>query len=248
MDRQGHDANWSTVGNWQSGVAPVANDDLEFPASAAQLANIDDLGPLGFSSLTLSGSGYSISASNSSTASFGTIDSSQLTGSNTVNLPITLSAATAVTVDAAAASLVLSGVISGSSSLTKSGLGTLDLTATNPYTGPTTISAGTLLVDGNQSSSAVTADTGTTLGGIGTVASIAATGATVSPGDSAPGILIDAGNATLGPDATPTNSTFDVVLDGTARGNGTGKYSQLQAGGIIDLSGVALMPPSAPIS
>jgi len=222
-------------------AAPVANDALVFPASAAQLTNNDDLGTVAFNSLTLSGGGYSISTNNSSTASFTSIDSSQSTGSNTFNVPITLPAAMTVTVDNSAATLVLSGAISGSSGLTKSLGGTLDLTAANPsYTGATTVGAGTLLVDGNSSSTAVTVNSGATLGGIGTVGSITATGATVNPGDSAPGILIDSGNATLGPDSTPANSTFTIVLDGTSAGNGTGHYSQLQAGGTIDLSGVTL--------
>ena len=49
-----------------------------------------------------------------------------------------------------AANTVISGVISDSAvdSLIKSGLGTLTLTATNTYSGPTTVNGGTLLVNG----------------------------------------------------------------------------------------------------
>ncbi len=188
----------------------------------------------------LSGSGYSISTNNGSTASFNTIDWSQTSGQNTFDVPITLAAATTITVENSGATLVLGGVISGGSTLTTGGSGTLNLTANNSYTGATTVGSGTLLVDGTQPSSAVTVNSGATLGGIGTVGGINATGAIVSPGDSAPGILIDSGSATLGPDISANNSTFTVELDGTSAGNGTGNYSQLQAGGTIDLSGVTL--------
>jgi autotransporter-associated beta strand protein len=237
----GSDANWSTGGNWMSGTAPVAGNDLIFPASASKLTNTDNLGAdFHFNSLTLAGSGYSISASNSSTASFNIIDASQSTGSNTVSIPITLGGPTSVAVDNSGASLVLSGLITGSSALTKSGAGTLNLSADNTYTGTTKVDGGTLRIDGSQASSAVTVNSGATLGGIGTVGSIAAAGGTVNPGDAAPGILVDSGNAKLGADATSSNSKFVVELDGSTPGNGTGKYSQLQVGGTINLSGVTL--------
>jgi trimeric autotransporter adhesin len=237
----GADANWSTGENWMAGTQPVAGDSLVFPDGAAQLANTDDLGAaIAFGSLTLSGSGYSISASGGSTASFTSIESSQNSGSNTVALPLSLAAATTVTVDNAASTLLWGGVISGSAALSTSGDGTLDLTANNTYTGPTTVGSGTLLVDGNQSGSAVTVNSAATLGGIGTVGSISATGATVIPGNPAPGVLIDSGGLTLTVGAGNSQSTFTAVLDGTAAGNGAGKYSQLQAGGAINLSGVTL--------
>ena len=143
----GADANWSTAANWDT--PPTAGSNLVFPTTGAQLANTDDLGPKAFGSLTFSGAGYSISASNSSTASFTSIDSSQLSSTSTFNVPIPLTAATTVTVDNSAAKLVLGGVISGTFGLTKAGGGTLDLTADNTYSGATSLSSGTLLVDGN---------------------------------------------------------------------------------------------------
>ena len=85
----------------------------------------------------------------------------------------------------------------------------------------------------------MTIASGATLGGVGTVGSISATGGTVIPGNPAPGILTDAGDLGLAA-AGSTNSTFTVVLDGPDPGSGTGKYSQVKAGGAINLSGVAL--------
>lgn len=52
----------------------------------------------------------------------------------------------AVTVDDGAAALVLSGMISGSGGLTKSGTGTLTLTRANAYEGGTSVTAGTLAI------------------------------------------------------------------------------------------------------
>ena len=76
-------------GNWDT--VPTNGSDIVFPAGAAQTTNTDDLGAgMSFGSLTIAGTGYSISASNSSTASFTSIDSSQSSGSNTVDVPIPL--------------------------------------------------------------------------------------------------------------------------------------------------------------
>ncbi len=62
------------------------------------------------------------------------------------------------------------GVIGGSGTLEQRGPGTLTLTGTNSYGGATTVSAGTLLVNGNQTGAtgAVSVASGATLGGIGT--------------------------------------------------------------------------------
>ena len=55
------DANWTTASNWVGDVAPVAGDDLYFPATAAQKVNVNTF-PAGtaFDSITFTGSGYDI--------------------------------------------------------------------------------------------------------------------------------------------------------------------------------------------
>ncbi len=237
----GSDANWQTAGNWDTPPVSGQGTNLIFPGGAAQLTNVDDLGAgATFGSLSFTGGDYSISAASGSTASFTSIDSAQDSDPNTFDVPLALSQATIITVDKAPASLVLGGVISGTDGITTAGDGTVDLTADNTYTGQTTVDSGTLLVDGNQSGSAVMVESGATLGGMGTVASVTATGATVSPGNPAPGILTDAGALTLQADTSSNDSTFSVVLDGTTPGGGTGGYSQMQVAGPIDLNGVNL--------
>ena len=80
--------------------------------------------------------------------------------------------------------------------LTKTGNGTQELSGTNTYTGATTISAGTLLINGNQSGAtgAVAVNNAATLGGNGTVGGIVTVGSggILSPGNS-PGLQNMAG-------------------------------------------------------
>ena len=76
------------------------------------------------------------------------------------------------------------GIISGGGSLTKQGSGKLTLQAANTYTGTTSITQGTLQVDGStDAASAVSVLGGATLSGDGTVGgTVTSTGGTVSPG------------------------------------------------------------------
>ncbi|CAD6879055.1 hypothetical protein [Methylomonas albis] len=114
------------------------------------------------------------------------------TGSVTLNTKLTVTSATtisnAITVNNDAAiisnanAVTLSGVLSGSNTLTKAGAGTLTLSGSNTHTGAVTVSAGGLTLTGGSSigdSSAVTLDSGTTLtlnGGNETIGSLAGDG------------------------------------------------------------------------
>jgi autotransporter-associated beta strand protein len=73
------------------------------------------------------------------------------------------------TMDVGANVLTNSGVISGAGSLTKLGAGTMFLSASNSYTGATTVSAGTLLVDGQIGLSDVSVLSVAAIGGAGTL-------------------------------------------------------------------------------
>src|SRR5262249_35726329 len=85
-------------------------------------------------------------------------------------------------------------------SLVKVGTGTLTLsdTSINTYTGPTTVNAGALIVNGSiASSSLTTVNSGALLGGSGTVGStLVTTGGTLAPGpiSGTPGTMTVAGN------------------------------------------------------
>src|SRR5436190_23679337 len=59
-------SNWTDRFNWAADVAPVAGDDLVFPASAAQRKNVNNFpSDTLFNSLTFNGTGYSVLASSS---------------------------------------------------------------------------------------------------------------------------------------------------------------------------------------
>ncbi|MGP2841212.1 S8 family serine peptidase, partial [Serratia nevei] len=93
---------------------------------------------------------------------------------------------------------IYSNNISGHGGLTKEGAGTLELTGTNTYAGPTLVNQGRLAVNGSVTS-AVSVQNGGTVGGSGTVGSLTARqGGTVAPGNSI-GTLNVAGNVSFEP-------------------------------------------------
>jgi len=142
----------------------------------------------GTGTLTLSGT---------NTYSGGTVVSAGTLVGTAASLQGNIANASALVFDDAAGG-TFAGAISGAGSLTKSGVGNLVLSGSNSYTGPTSISAGRLSVNGSLASSAVTVSGGT-LGGTGTLAGTVAVqaGGRVSPGNSI-GVL------------TQGDTTFDV--------------------------------------
>lgn len=109
-------------------------------------------------------------------------------------------------------SLTLTGVISGSGSLTKAGTGTLVLAGTNTYTGDTTVSAGTLQVTGSVVGDAQIAD-GATIGGSGSVAGLV----TIADGGTLAGT--QGAGLTMGGLVLASGSNLDVTL-GAGSGGG----------------------------
>ena len=101
---------------------------------------------------------------------------------------------------------VWSNNISGIGGFSKAGAGMLTLTGTNTYTGDTTLTGGVLRVDGSIASSNLTATTGATLQGIGTVGNTTM-GGILSPGNSV-GTLTVNGNLDL-----LSGSTYRYEID-----------------------------------
>jgi fibronectin-binding autotransporter adhesin len=90
-------------------------------------------------------------------------------GTHAIALPVSLGSDTGIDVFAGSI-LSMSGVISGAKNVTKTGSGTTVFSGNNSYGGTTSVSAGTLLVHGNQASAtgAISVAAGATLGGRGT--------------------------------------------------------------------------------
>jgi autotransporter-associated beta strand protein len=113
--------------------------------------------------------------------------------------------------------------------LTKLGAGTLTLTAANTYNGVTTVSNGTLFVDGSIPANAV-ASAGGTLGGNGTIGGTVnvAVGGTLAPGVGDTGALTITGNLNLaGNLAVMVNESLSpsnnfCTVNGTLSNTGTG--------------------------
>jgi autotransporter-associated beta strand protein len=140
----------------------------------------------------------------------------------------------------------VTGIISGNGSggvptvaLTKSGTGEWRLSGANTYSGTTTVNAGTLLINGNQSAAtgAVTVNnSGTTLGGIGTIGGTVTvnSGANIAPGNggTTTGIL-STGALTL-----QSSSNFLVNINGLTPGTG---YDRLNVIGTVSIGGSNLL-------
>lgn len=122
-----------------------------------------------------------------------------------------------------------SGVIGGAISLVKEGSGTQTLGDTNTYTGTTTVNSGTLIINGNISTSLTTIKSGGTLGGSGYVGGLSVEGGgTLAPGNS-PGIL------NVGSTSLATLSTFAVEINGNTVST---QYDQLNVTGTMSLAGL----------
>ncbi|MBT2793332.1 autotransporter outer membrane beta-barrel domain-containing protein [Paraburkholderia strydomiana] len=133
-----------------------------------------------------------------------TLDGGTLETSANITSPrnVTLASTGTFLTDAGTA-LTLAGPLSGSGSMTKTGSGSLLLTGTNTYSGPTTVANGSLIVNGDQSAAAglTTVQSSGTIGGTGTIGGsvVVANGGAISPGDpgAMPGTLTVRGDLTL---------------------------------------------------
>ena len=150
--------------------------------------------------------------------------------------------------------VTFNGAIGGTGGLTKSGLGSMTLSATNGYTGATSLMQGSLLVASsasiaassgttvnggllnvNGTAGAVTVNTGGSLGGSGTVGALTLkSGAFLNPGNS-PGLLT-ASSATWA-----AGSTYNWEIDSNASSAAAGtNWDLFSVTGALDMSALKL--------
>lgn len=165
----GHGGNnlWSNAGNW-SGAAPVAGNILDFGPGALQRTNVNNLAPgTQFQAIVFQDSGYTLSG-NAIRLSSGINAASTVSGTDSVNLNIALTANQTFTVGVSGV-LQIQGVISGATfGVTKTGKGTLVYSgsAANTYTGTTAVNRGVMQLDnsvGNALAGPLTVGTGATV-------------------------------------------------------------------------------------
>ena len=135
------------------------------------------------------------------------------------------------------AAYVFAAEMSGAGAVFHNGPGTTILTGDNSYTGATTVNAGTLLVNGDQSAATgpTSVASGATLGGTGNIGGdvVLVDGATINPGDlgAAPGELTIGGNLVL---ANASNLDYNF---GQANVVGGSLNDLITVGGDLTLDG-----------
>ncbi len=121
-------------------------------------------------------------------------------------------------------------------SVEKTGAGTLKISASNSYTGTTTVKQGTLRMDGSIASSTVTVDAGAKLQGSGSVGGLIVNG-TVAPGNSIESLAVG-GNLSLGATSTFQYELDSATLAGDLLAVNTGTLT-ISSGAILTLAELA---------
>lgn len=153
------DNNLSTAANWSSDVAPVAGDDLVFPANITDRTITNDFSAgTSFNSIAFTGSpssdsNYTLSG-NSITLVNGITNSMSATG-HIINNDIVFNGDQTLNISHY---IVFEGVLSGSGNLTKTGTGSFDMRGANTFSGTLTANAGNIVL------SSVAATLGSTAG------------------------------------------------------------------------------------
>lgn len=199
--------NWSNASNWVGNIAPVAGDDLVFPAgNFDKTADNDYAHGTHFRSITLGG-GYTLRGNRIFLGEGGVIDNSGT--SNIIKNDLDFGSEVNRNIQVGSGStLFIDGVISGSSGLTKLGTGNLSLRSNNTYTGITSINTGGLFIEKDEAL------------GVGPAGTNILTGATLVMNDTGLGALRVGENLFVQNNGT-LRGINDVVLQGTITTLGT---------------------------
>jgi autotransporter-associated beta strand protein len=261
-DGGGADANWTTAANWVGDVAPVANDDLVFPATAAQFTTSNNFFLLtNFNSVTLDGNytigGNPLRIANSLTVNSGTqaintaitINGGQtFTGAQGSITTIALlsfnsSGSAHLTFDGAGSFGI--GLISGAGPIVKNGSGAVLVAGSNNYFGGISINNGIFIADGNMPNTSYSIASPimngnilglSGLGGTGTIGSVVIGQGAISAGTlTSPTGILNTGTLIFSDEGA-----YAVKIGGTTPGaNG---HDQLNVTGTVNLNNARLAP------
>ena len=254
---------WSNGGSWNLGVPPASNaaTKIDFftglTPSGSIAANNDIGGSFTLQRLALNGSGSGSTSITGGSLSFtngATFDINSGGIAYSLAAPVTLGGA--LTVGGTSNDTVtVTGTLGGSGTLTMRGAGVLDINGPHTASGSVVVNAGTLRVSGASTTTAGFSVTGGTLAITGSGSVAPATGATLTLGGSAIGIvnydssgtsrfgsiLVGNGNDGAGNCVfNQTNGTINataLTLNNGYTGNGAGDFNL--SGGILSVSGAA---------
>jgi autotransporter-associated beta strand protein len=237
---------WNNFDNWDvpggtPGIDGVlsTNDTATFgnTISSARTVSLNGQSPV-LTSMTFSNASasYTVAQGSGGSITMGTENAAQsiitnAAGTHSVSAAVALARATQVGV-ATNSKLTLSAV-NGTNALDKTGTGTLSITGSGNLSGDTTVSAGTLNVNGSIASSDVTVESGAVLSGSGNVGTTTLlSGSTIRPGNS-PGTLTITGD-----EIWYGGANYDWEIYNAAGSAGTG-WDLLSISGILDLSNLS---------
>jgi autotransporter-associated beta strand protein len=211
-------SNGTLIGKAGVGIqGDIVNDSIvTFDQTTGSSTYIGDMSGAGAVTVDGSGNTLTMTGNNSYTGGTTLTAGTSLTGSvsSLTGDIVAAGAGSTVTFNQASGSGTYFGTISGAASLVKSGVGEVILDADQIYTGPTTVSAGTLILGGNLATSSITVDNGATLGGTGATAGGASmtVNGNLNPGEGAAVGTLEAAGITL---AGTSTTTMSLVSDGS---------------------------------
>lgn len=247
--------NWNDANNWNPNTAPMAGDQLVFPAGAARTMNTNNFANgTGFDRIMFTGDGYQVygnhlrvtngvSAGNTSgnnvfrpnlISSAGSPSFVVTNGGGTLTLAGSLEiSGQRVTVDGSG-TLIFDGLVAGSAvgtSINKFGSGLLVFNGTNTYTGDHTNHAGTVRCRDRLGGGTWRLMPGAVLDGDGWVHWLNSSGGIVRPGGLGPGQL-----AFYQAFVLDTATTVEIELNGT----GSAQHDRIVVTNLVNLGGAAL--------
>lgn len=158
---EGLDANWTTAGNWD--VLPEPEDILVFDGSTQTTNTNDFTAGTQFDGITFQDTADSFTLNGNAIALNGNIFVSSNPASfrtHTLNMDLDLLAASTTITTRGNADIILNGIVSGNSDITKAAAGTLRLTGDNSFTGNWHINAGGVVEVSSIANSGVNSNAG----------------------------------------------------------------------------------------